>query len=427
MNSKLTYLEEVSQYIPSASQTLSKNPRQYVIGVTPVAVTRAEGAYFWDIEGKRYLDLVMALGPFVFGYNFKPVDDAVKRQIDKGTIFSLAADVELELAKLLRQVVPCAEMSRFLSNGCDATGGAIRLARHVTGRDYVAKCGYHGCLDWSIANTSGRNTGVPQAVKELTLEFKYNDIGSLEALFKSHPNTIAAVILEPASHEPPHESFLEKVRDLARSHGAVFIFDEMVTGFRWALGGAQAYFGVTPDIGCFGKAVASGYPISIICGKSDLMKRMDEIFVSTTFGGFAPSVAAAIETIRQMQQQPDVHSYMHELGNVLIDQGNQIAKQHNLPIKFSGFGPHPFMTIALEDYAGRVVKSFLYQEMNKVGILFSSSIMISRAHSREEIDLVLQEFSRICAEISPYCGDFSKLSTKLTGEIVAPRTVRVIQ
>ncbi|MBF8281066.1 MAG: hypothetical protein HW383_839, partial [Candidatus Magasanikbacteria bacterium] len=238
-------LKHILEYIPSGAQTLSKNPSQFVIGVTPLQIERGSGAYLWDTDGKKYLDLMLALGPMIFGYANPRINAAVKAQMDKGTIYSLPSPLELALAKILREVVPCAEMSRFYLNGNDVTSGAIRLARHITKRDHMAKCGYHGWQDWSVANKEGRNAGVPEIVKTLTHDFVYNDLDSLQKIFRDYPDQIAAVILEPVSAEKPQNDFLQKVKELAEAHGAILIFDEMVTGFRWALGGAQEFFAVT--------------------------------------------------------------------------------------------------------------------------------------------------------------------------------------
>lgn len=420
-------LEEILKYIPSGAQTLSKNPGQYVIGVTPTAISKALGAYVWDTDGKKYFDMMLALGPMIFGYANKRIDEKVKEQIDKGVIYSLPSEKELELAKLLKEVVPCAEMSRFVLNGNDATSGAVRLARQITGRDHVAKCGYHGWQDWSICTKDGRNAGVPDIIKTMTHDFKYNDAASLEKIFEEYQGQIAAVILEPASSEKPEDGFLKKVKEIAKNNGAVLIFDEMVTGFRWALGGAQEYFGVTPDIACFGKAISNGYPLAVICGKAEYMKRMDEVFVSMTFGGFVPGLVAAIETIKMMREFGDVHKYMHELGDYFMNSGNKIAKQYELPIEFIGYGPHPVMQISIkDDYTNRVVKTFIYQEMNKSGILFSSSMMIGYIHKKDELDLVLQKFDDICGRIKK-SGEFKDLELLLEGKVIEPRTVRLVQ
>lgn len=424
MNKKIEYLNECLQYIPSASQTLSKNPAQFVIGVTPVAITKAEGCYLWDIEGNKYLDTILALGPMIFGYSCKRIDDAVKEQIDRGTIFSLPSENELELAKLLREVVPCAEMSRFLLNGNDATSGAIRLARYVTGRDHVAKCGYHGYQDWSICTKPGRNAGVPTSLKSMTHDFVYNDPLSLEKIFELYPQQIAAVILEPVSAEKPTNNFLQKVKDIAHKNGAILIFDELVTGFRWALGGAQEYFGVVPDLACFGKGISNGYPISVIAGKAEYMKKMDEVFVSTTFGGFTLGVVAALETIKLMKEIGNVQSQMHSMGEMFIDKANQIIKSHNLPLEFLGYGVHPVLKVNItDDYLSRVIKSYIYQEFNKRGILFSSSMTIGYIHKQAEISLIISALDEVCQSIVGIT-DYKSLEEKLEGKVMAPRSVR---
>ncbi|MBI5412965.1 aminotransferase class III-fold pyridoxal phosphate-dependent enzyme [Candidatus Peregrinibacteria bacterium] len=427
MNKKEKYLEEVSRYVPSSAQTLSKYPGQFVIGVTPVAIIKGKGCYFWDVEGNKYMDTMLALGPMVFGYANDKIDKAVKKQIDDGTIFSLPSIHELELAKLLKEVVPCAEMSKFLMSGNEATSGAIRLARHITKRDHVAKCGYHGFQDWSICTKEGRSAGVPEILKTLTHDFVYNDPSSLEKIFVDYPDKIAAVILEPASSEKPTDNFLEKVKEIAHKHGAVLIFDEMVTGFRWALGGAQEYYGVIPDLACFGKAVSGGYPISIISGKTDIMKRLDEVFVSTTFGGFTLGVVAAIECIKMMREYGDVHKHMHEIGEYFMQQANQLSQKNNLQVEFVGYGPHPVMKVKIkDDYLSRVFKTFVYQEFNKSGILFSSSMMFGYEHKKKEIDLILKVYEEICRKLNGIV-DYKDLEKKLEGKVMAPRSVRAQQ
>lgn len=424
---KKQILHDILEYIPFGAQTLSKNPSQFVIGVTPPTISKAKGAYLWYRDGKKYLDLMLALGPMVFGYANERIDNKVKEQMGIGTIYSLPSEHELTLAKLLKEVVPCAEMSRFILNGSDATTGAIRLARHITKRDHVAKCGYHGWQDWSICTKNGRNTGIPEIIKTMTHDFVYNDISSLKKIFVEYPNKIAAVILEPAATEKPTNDFLNKVKELTKKNGAVLIFDELITGFRWALGGAQEYFGVTPDLATFGKAISSGYPLSVICGKKEYMQKMDEVFVSSTFAGFALSLVAAIETIKMMQEFGDVHKHMHELGEILIAGGNRNAKKYDLPIEFIGYGPHPVMKINIsDDYLNRVVKTYIYQEMNKAGIMFSSSMMIGYIHQRAEIDFVLEVMSGIFKKMQEV-GDLKNLEKLLEGEVAVPRTVRDTQ
>ena len=417
-------LKEILNYTPSGAQTLSKNPTQYVVGVTPLTIDRAEGVYLWDAEGNKYLDTLLALGPMIFGYANKRINKVVIDQIDKGAIYSLPSKYELQLAKLLKSVVPCAEMSKFVLDGNDATTGAVRLARHITGQDHVAKCGYHGYQDWSICTKEGRNNGVPEITKSLTHDFKYNDIDSLEKIFKEYPGKISAVILEPVSAEKPKDNFLQRVKEVAHKNGALLIFDEMVTGFRWSLGGAQEYFDVIPDLACFSKAISGGYPIAIISGKKEYMSRMDEVFVSTTFSGSVLGLVAAIETINMMKEFGDVQKYMHDLGDYFINEGNKIVEENNLPVEFTGYGPHPVMVIKIDDeYENRLFKSFIYQEMNKAGILFSSSIMIGYAHKQKHIDFILEKFREVCVSLSAI-KDLKDIQDLLDGDEVAPRTVR---
>ncbi|PIR74168.1 MAG: hypothetical protein COU35_03870 [Candidatus Magasanikbacteria bacterium CG10_big_fil_rev_8_21_14_0_10_47_10] len=424
---KREQLKEIQQYIPGASQTLSKTPTQFVVGVTPLTIARAQGVHIWDADGNKYLDFLMALGPMVFGYAHNRINTAVKEQIDRGTIFSLPSEKELELATVLREVVPCAEMSRFLINGNDATSGAIRLARYVTGRDHVAKCGYHGWQDWSICTKAGRSNGVPESIKTMTHDFEYNNPASLEKIFRENPDSICAVILEPASSEHPTDDFLAKIKEIAHAHGALLIFDEMVTGFRWALGGAQEYYGVTPDIGCFGKAISGGFPLSAICGKAEYMRRMDEVFVSTTFGGYVPGMVAALETIAMMREFGDVHSHLFDIGQYMIDRGNAIARKYEVPIILSGCGPHPVMTIQLQDdYEARVYKTFVYEHLHKSGILFTSSVLLSYLHTREHVDEFLTVFDRACDMLASF-ESIDAIVASLEGDIVAPRTVRNTQ
>ncbi|MCX6722589.1 MAG: aminotransferase class III-fold pyridoxal phosphate-dependent enzyme [Candidatus Staskawiczbacteria bacterium] len=424
LNKKIQYLEEMEKYIPSCAQTLSKYPGQYVIGVTPVAVEKAKGCYLWDVEGKKYLDAVLALGPMVFGYANKRIDDAVKKQIDKGTIYSLPSVWELELAKLLKQVVPCAEMSRFLLSGNEATSGAVRLARYITKRDHIAKCGYHGFEDWSICTKEGRNTGVPELLKTLTHDFIYNDADSLEKLFADFPDKIGTVILEPASSEKLQDDFLNKIKEITHKHGAILIFDEMITGFRFALGGAQEYFKVVPDLACFGKAISGGYPLSVISGKSEFMKRMDEVFVSTTYGGFTLGLVAAVESIRMMQEFGDVHKHLHKVGEYLMYQTNHLSQENNLPVEFVGYGPHPVMKVKIkDDLTSRIFKTFIYQEFNKAGILFNASLMFGYEHQKKEMDLIIEVYREICRKLNGLT-DYKSLEEKLEGKIMAPRSVR---
>ncbi len=295
-------LERAVQTIPLASQTFSKAAMSTVEGAAPLFLERGQGARVWDVDGNAYIDYVLGLLPVVLGYCDADVDGAIKAQLERGIIFSLATELEAELAERLVALVPCAEMVRFGKNGSDVTSAAIRLARAHTGRDKVALCGYHGWHDWYIGTTT-RHLGVPQAVCNLSVSFPFNDADILERMLEAEPDGFAAVILEPMALEAPIPGFLEAVRALCNRYGVVLVFDEIVTGFRVHLGGAQAVFGVTPDLATFGKAMGNGMPISAIVGRRDIMHHMEDIFFSGTFGGEALSLAASLATLDKLERE----------------------------------------------------------------------------------------------------------------------------
>ena len=297
------YLERARRTIPLGSQTFSKSLTQYPYGVSPYFIQRAKGSRVWDIDGNEYIDFVSSLASITLGYSDPTVDTAVRAQLEEGVIFSLPHPIEAEVAELICEMVPCAQMVRFGKNGSDATSGAIRLARAYTQRDRVAVCGYHGWQDWYIGSTA-RHRGVPQAVRDLTHNFAYNDLASIEAQFAAHPGEFAAVILEPMNVTEPAPGFLEGLKAATHAHGALLVFDETITGFRYGNGGAQALFGVTPDLATFGKGLANGYPVSAVAGRRDVMMLMEEIFFSFTFGGEALSLAAARATLCRLRDEP---------------------------------------------------------------------------------------------------------------------------
>jgi glutamate-1-semialdehyde aminotransferase len=250
-------LERARHVIPGFTQTLSKNPTQWVQGVAPAYIARASGAHVWDVDGNRYLDFPMALGPVILGHADAAVNEAIVRQLRDGISFTLPHPIEVEVAERVVDLVPGAERVRFAKTGSEATSAAVRLARACTGRDVVLTCGYHGWHDWYIGSTS-RAAGVPDAVRALVGTFKFNDLASLDAALGRHRGETAAVILEPCGAEEPTPGFLEGVVERTHAVGAVAIFDEIITGFRLAPGGAQEHYGVEADLAAFGKALGNG-------------------------------------------------------------------------------------------------------------------------------------------------------------------------
>ena len=408
--------KEVKKVIPLASQTFSKSYLQYIKGAAPLFITRGRGAYVWDVDGNRYIDFINALLPVVLGYHYKAVDDAIKAQLKKGIIFSLPSPLEHELARLLIKHIPCAEMVRFGKNGSDVTTGAVRLARAVTGRDHVAACGYHGWHDWDIGSTV-RNLGVPKSTQAMTHRFVYNDIGSLEKIFKRHKNKIAAVIMEPMNYEEPKDDFLRKVQKLAHKNGALLIFDEIITGFRFGLGGAQKLFGVTPDLAAFGKSMANGMPIAALVGKRNYMEKVGDIFYSFTFGGEALSLAAAIATIKEMERKNAI-GVIWEKGKYLQDKLNRLIEKHALQeiIKIKGKPCWQVVMISpFKGFSDLEIKSFIQQELLQVGFLWYGQHNMSFSHTKADIEKLLKEYDRVLAELRNAL-DNGTLRKRLAGE-----------
>ena len=271
------FLQQALKIIPLASQTFSKSITQYPAGVSPLFIDKGDGSNVWDIDGNRYIDFVNSLLAVSIGYNNPIINDAVIKQLQLGVTFSLPSKLEHEVASLLVELVPCAEMVRFGKTGSDATSAAIRLARAYTGRDLVASCGYHGWHDWYISKTT-KNLGVPNTIGKLNYTFSYNNVNQLEEILENQPGKFAAIIMEPMNVEFPLDGYLQKVRELATKHGAILIFDEICTGLRFAKGGAQEFFGVTPDLCAVGKGLANGFPLSAVMGRKEIMELNSKIF-----------------------------------------------------------------------------------------------------------------------------------------------------
>ena len=412
--------ERAKDTVPSFSQTFSKGPTQFVQGVAPVFLSRGQGSHVWDVDGNEYIDYPMALGTIILGHNYPAVTDAVTRQMQDGTIFSLPHPLEVEVAELLTEIIPCAEMARFGKNGSDATSGAVRVARAFTGRDVIVCSGYHGWQDWYIGTTT-RNKGVPKAVQELTIPFEYNDVEGLQRIFAEHPGQVAAVIMEPVGLVEPNDSFLQQVRELTQREGALLIFDEVITGFRLALGGAQEYFSVSPDLACFGKAMGNGYPIAAVVGKREVMELFDEVFFSFTFGGDTLSLAATAVTIAEMRDK-NVIGHLWEQGQRLKDGFNVLAREYEVDRYTECVGLPPRTVIAFKDHTGDEsleLKSLFQQECLKRGVLFSGGQNICYSHSGPDIEHTLRVYRTALDILSQAVREGDALD-RLEGEPVQP-------
>ncbi len=389
-------LERALRTIPLGSQTFSKSKTQYPLGVSPFFIQRGVGSRVWDVDGNEYVDFINSLAAITLGYQDPDVDSAVAAQLKEGVIFSLPHPIEMEVAEKLVELVPCAEMVRFGKNGSDATAGAIRLARAFTGRDHVAVCGYHGWQDWYIGSTP-RNRGVPAATRSLTHAWSYNDIASLDKLFQALPGDIAAVILEPMNLTEPQPGFLQAVKELAHKHGALLIFDETVTGFRYAIGGAQQLFGVTPDLATFGKGLANGYPVSVVAGRADVMRLMEEVFFSFTFGGETLSLAAALATMKKLEREPVIET-IYRQGGTIVEQLQAIISAADAT-EFLGVAGNPtwsFFTIKdCGNYSMWQIKTLFLQEMFARGILTIGTHNMSYSHTDDDLRKLQQAYSEV--------------------------------
>ena len=412
-------LTRAEKVIPLGAQTFSKSRTQFPFGISPYFVERAQGSRAWDADGNEYLDFINALCSVTLGHCDADVTAAVERQLQRGTIFSLSSELEIQVAEKIVELVPCAEKVRFGKNGSDATSGAIRIARAYTKRERVAVCGYHGWQDWYIGSTA-RHLGVPQAVRELTHTWTYNDPASLEKLFKEHPGEFAAVILEPMNVAWPKPGFLEEVQALCRQHGALLVFDETITGFRYAMGGAQEVFGVTPDLATFGKGLANGYPVSAVVGRADVMKLMEEVFFSFTFGGETLSLAAALATMEKLEREPVIPT-MRARGERLLRDTQALIDRHGLADVFSLAGHPTWSFLLFKDARGHSmweIKTLFMQEMLKRGVLTYGTHNMSYAHSDADLDLLNAVYDEVFTRIAT--GLSSGIRPMLECEVLEP-------
>ena len=406
MNPKSRFLESerllrlAEGVIPLGSQTFSKSRTQYPVGVSPFFASKGSGSYLWDVDGNKYVDLVASLAAVTLGYGDPEINKAVKRQLKKGVSLSLSSKLETVVAEKIIDLVPSAEMVRFAKNGSDATSAAVRIARHFTGRDHIISIGYHGWHDWYIGSTT-RSMGVPSAVQALTLSARYNDLSHVENLFEEAKGDVAAVILEPMNSVDPAPGYLESLRTFCSSNNILLIFDEVITGFRFARGGAQELFGVTPDLSCFGKGIANGFPISVIAGRRGIMEGFKEVFFSGTFGGELLSLTAAnvvLDKVRDNRVIPELYRVGQAIQQGLL---SEISRNKYEFINLSGNPTWTFLNWTLSsDALQNKVKTYFLQEMFKRGILVLGTNNVTTTLSQKDISKILTAYAEVFEAIS---------------------------
>lgn len=391
-------LDHAEHLIPLGAQTFSKSKLQFPVGAAPLFLSHGDGGYAFDLDGQDYVDLVGGLLPNILGYRDPDVDEAIRDQLSRGISFSLATTLETDLAERLNFHIPSAEMVRFGKNGSDATTAAVRLARHVTGRDKVIVGGYHGWHDWSMA-VSERTNGIPGVIQNLSVK---DNAGWMQG----EPS--AAIIVEPEFYD---QAALEGLRAVCDAVGTILIFDEIISGFRCGMGGLQKVTGVTPDLSTFGKAMANGMPISALVGKEQYMKHMPEISYSGTFFGEALSLAASIATIDKLYKL-NVPAQLNVMGAYLRSEIRVLLDKHSVS-SLQLYGEVELNRIRFED---KTTQSLFIQEMAKNGVLIIGSHNTCWAHKNPELDRVLTAWDKTLAVIAA--------GGKLDGEIIQGRPVR---
>ena len=383
------------------------------VGGTPLIVDRGAGAQLWDVDGNAYLDYVCSWGALILGHAHPGVAEAIADQAKRGTSFGMTTELEIELATMLRQALPSLERVRFVSSGTEATMSAVRLARAATGRDLILKFegGYHGHADSFLSKAgSGLATfgiaaspGVPQSLAALTLDAPYNDLGAVERVFEAHPDAIAAVIVEPVAANmgvvPPAEGFLEGLRELTRRHGALLIFDEVITGFRLSYGGAQTLFGVQPDLTTLGKIIGGGLPVAAYGGAHGLMEKiapLGPVYQAGTLSGNPLAMRAGIETLKQLAA-PGFYDALEIKGAKLAEGLRQALADAGIAGQVTRAGSLLTLFFAAEpvrDYAGARLSDVarfakFFHAMLERGVLLPPSqfeaLFISAAHSEQDI------------------------------------------
>ncbi len=346
----LALFEEAKRLSPGGVMGI-RRPYNFVPGEYPIFIKEGHGGHIIDEDGNDYIDMLCAYGPIILGYVEPEINQAVIEQMSKGFCFSLVQEWQNKLLKRLIDLIPCAEMGILVKTGSDATSCAVRIARGHTGRDKVLRCGYHGWHDWCVEV----HGGVPKKVYEDVMEFHYNDLNSLKQLLEQNKNEVACVIITGVGHPlndavtEPAPGFLEGVKALAKEHGAIFIMDEIRTGFRFGLGGAQKHYGVTPDMAVFGKALANGYPIAAVLGKSEIMKIAEkEVFISSTFFPNSLEMIAAMKCLDILERE-DVAGKIWERGVAFNKRLDGIAAKLPYKVTVSQVPPMPFITFDRDD------------------------------------------------------------------------------
>lgn len=416
--------------IPGGGHTYSKGDDQFP-QLSPFAIQRGKGGRVWDIDGNEFVDWGMGLSSVLLGHAYEPVLEVVRKELENGCNFIRPSFIEAEVAELVTNTIPSAEMVKFAKNGSNATSAAVKLARAYTGKDIVLRCKDHAFFsidDWFMGNTVV-NAGIPQKIRDLTDTFDYNDPQSLIDKITEHQNNISCIILEPAATEEPQNNFLQKIREICTQNQIILIFDEVVSGFRFHPKGAQYLYGVTPDLSAFGKAMGNGFSISALVGKKEIMERggidhkFERVFLlSTTYGGETHHLRAAQKTIELLlQNNYEITKKIWNTGKTLREAYNKIAQQYGLSeyTQLTGIDCRPYFSfVNRQGDQDPILRTIFMQEMIKHGVLLQT-LNPSFSHNTSEIAQTIEGFEKSLKVLSQAI-ESNNVHKKLVGNETRP-------
>ncbi len=426
---------EAKKIIPGGNQLLSKRAEMFLPNQWPAYYSRAKGVEIWDLDGRKYIDMsTVGIGTCVLGYADPDVNRVVKKVVDNGSMATLNAPEEVELAKLLIQLHPWAAMVRYARTGGESMAIAARIARAYSGKDRIAFCGYHGWSDWYLAanladdrNLDGQllpglePRGVPRALADTILPFRYNKLEELEAIVAKRKD-IGTIMVEPSRHYPADKKFWQGVREIADRVGAVLVVDEITVGWKIALGGYHLKLGITPDMAVFAKGIANGYPMAAIIGKRKVMEAAQTTFISSTFWTERIGPAAAIACISKMKRLK-VQRHLEKIGSLVASGWKKLAKKHGLKIEISGPPALVEFTFHYGDET-MAVRTLFTQEMLDRGFLDTGLLYVTYAHKIEHVRKYLLAVDGVFATIAQAVKD-KKVRALLRGPVAHNRFKRI--
>jgi len=397
---------KAKKLIPGGSQLLSKRSEMFLPNQWPSYFKKAKGIEVWDLDGNKYIDMsTMALGSCVLGYADSDVNKAVKKAIDEGSMCTLNSPEEVELAELLYKLHPWAGMARFARTGGEAMAIAVRIARAYANKEKVAFCGYHGWQDWYISSNLADDKnldghllpgleprGIPRGLKGTAIPFSYNKIEELKDIISKNKD-IGVIIVEPLRFQIPKDNFLVKTRQIADKIGAVLIFDEVTSGWRFCLGGVHLKYGVNPDIAVFAKGISNGFPMAAIMGKKKVMQAAQSTFISSTYWTERIGPTAAIATIKKMMDRK-VFKHLYKIGRIIITGVKELVKKNGLKITITGLPPLLHLSFNYEEKS-QAIQTLFTQEMLKRGFIASGGIYVSYSHKEKDVKKYLENVEEV--------------------------------